>query len=207
MSAEPSGPLSVVFLHGHGDRPDEYRQLAAQFLPAGVSLVLPAGPCARRDGTLAWFEADPEGGPDPAQLVAALAAVDTAVADACHVHATTAERVVVGGFSQGGAVALAWALARGSLGRGRGPRVAGIFCVAGWLPDADCLDLALASVVDVAFLIAHGEHDEAVPLPMGRSVMRVLERNGWTVTFAGGDHGHELAPFAAVLRTWLTTLS
>ena len=197
------GPQVVVFLHGHGDRPDEYVRSAAQFLPAGAELVVPAGPVAVGDGTLAWFAPDPDGGPDPAQLTAALDAVSTIVDSACATFGTTPERVVVGGFSQGGAVALAWALRAGSLGRGRTPRVAGVFCVAGWLPDADGLDLDLAHAVDTPFLVAHGDDDEMVPLPMGRSVVRVLERSDWSVTFAGGEHGHELAPFADALRHWL----
>ncbi len=196
-------PFVVVFLHGHGDTPDEYLRLEHQLVPSGGVLVAPRGPFPLADGTAAWFGADQDGGPDPEQLAAGLDAVDAAVADACTTHTTSPERVVLGGFSQGGAVALAWALRRGALGRGTAPRLAGVVCVAGWLPDADGLDLDLSAAVDVPFLVAHGHDDEAVPLPMGRSVVRVLERSGWTVTFVGGDHGHELAPFAPVVRSWL----
>ncbi len=196
----------MVFLHGHGDRPDEYLRLAPQLLPDGVVLVAPRGPCELDDGTLAWFGAGPDGGPDPAQLAAGLDAVSSAISDACAAHEITPDQVVLGGFSQGGAAALAWSLRRGALGRGLTPRVAAVLCVAGWLPDAEGLDLDLATPVDVPFLVAHGTDDDAVPAPMGRSVVRVLERSGWDVTFVDGDHGHELAPFAATIRSWLAAL-
>jgi phospholipase/carboxylesterase len=196
----------VVFLHGHGDTPDEYLRLAPQLLPEGSVLVAPRGPCVLSDGTAAWFGSDPDGGADPAQLAAGLDAVSAAIADAVAAHDTSPEHVVLAGFSQGGAMALAWSLRRGALGRGTTPRVAAVLCVAGWLPDAEGLDLDLASPVDVPFLVAHGNDDEAVPAPMGRSVVRVLERNGWTVSFVDGDHGHELAPFAPRIRTWLDAL-
>ena len=203
MSGARTPTRVVVFLHGHGDTPDEYVRLAPQFLPAGAELVAPVGPRAVDGGTHAWFEPGPDGGPVAAQLEAALASVSATVEAACDAYETLPEHVVVAGFSQGGAVALAWALREGSLGRGQGPRVGGVCCVAGWLPDAEGLELDLAHPVEVPFLIAHGDDDEAVPLPMGRSVLRVLERTGWPVTFAGGAHGHEVAPFAGAIRSWL----
>lgn len=203
---QATGPRVVVFLHGHGDRPEDSFRVAAPFMPAGTELVTPAGPCEVGDGTLAWFAAEPDGGPDPVQLAEALDAVSAVVDTACATFGTAPDRVAVGGFSQGGAVALAWALRAGSLGRGSTPRVAGVFCVAGWLPDADGLELDLAHPVPVPFLIAHGDDDEKVPLPMGRSVVRVLERSDWSVTFAGGEHGHEVVPFGEALHTWLAAL-
>ena len=52
-------------------------------------------------------------------------------------------------------------------------------------------------------LIAHGRDDDVVPFPLGRSVARLLERQGHTVTFVARDTGHDptraRAPVAGIV--------
>jgi len=47
------------------------------------------------------------------------------------------------------------------------------------------------------------DDDEVVPLPLGRSVARLLDRRGVPVTFVEQPVGHTLEPFAPDIRAWI----
>jgi phospholipase/carboxylesterase len=189
--------LSVlVFLHGHDDDADRWRTAAEAMAPDGWVVERPTGPLAGPGGA-SWFGHDDDGLPVPGQVHAALDAVAGQVRAAADRRGVTPADVVLAGFSQGGAVALLHAL------RPADPPLAAVVAIAAWLPDVEGLVPGPGPLGTDRLLIAHGAEDDVVPLPMGRSVARLLQRFGHDVTFVEGPAAHDPGPLAPVVRHWL----
>ena len=148
-----------------------------------------------------WFD-QTDTGPDPAQVRAAGAAVAWAGATLLAALALPRGALVVGGFSQGGAVALTTLL---------DPdlplRPAGVAALAAFLPPPDP-DLRPELASGTPVLVAHGAHDEAVDPLLGRSAAKLLSRSGALVCWAQVEGGHELSgPLAEATRRWLAVVA
>jgi len=191
-----AAPRAIVFLHGYDDDPAVGARHAAGWAPKGTEVVAPVGPVATPNGA-GWYRSDELGLPDRDDVEAALAIVSDAIS-ALADHGVPTGSVILAGFSQGAALALAWALRETP----RPTPVAGLVAVAGWLPDVESIGLG-SSCAAAAVLFAHGEDDEVVPLPLGRSVARLLDRRGVPVTFVEQPVGHTLEPFAPDIRAWI----
>jgi phospholipase/carboxylesterase len=192
----------VVFLHGYDDDPEVFDAVVASALPRqGFAVVTPRGPIETAPGRAAWFSSDADG-LVAAEVDRALAEVDDIVTAAAEDHDLTRDRIIVGGFSQGASLALAWLLdgARPSAGIG------GVISIAGWIPDSHGLTIDPSRGAALDVFAGHGADDEVVPLPLGRSAARLLERNGATVEFVEHDVGHKAGPFVDDLRDWLRAL-
>jgi thioredoxin 1 len=178
----------LLLLHGFGADERDLGGLLRYLDPEGrFATVLPRGPIAAPPG-FSWFDvvtADPEG--IAAGFTAALAEVDDLLDAACAEHGFAREEAVVGGFSQGGGLALALAL--GPTDR---PRPAGVLAMSPFvLPGLLAVDLEGAT--DVAVLLQHGTDDPMVPVSGTRELAAALVEAGLPVTFAEYPMGHEVA--------------
>lgn len=99
-----------------------------------------------------------------------------------------AGRIVLAGFSQGGAIALQLAL--------RYPlRLAGVMALSTYLLDASALDHQLAPANrDLPVFIAHGTMDPVVPFSLGESAAGVLRRMGYPVEWRTYPMPHSVSP-------------
>jgi len=105
-----------------------------------------------------------------------ITAVDGVIDGACAEYGVTREQMVVGGFSQGGAMSLRFAF-RAS----EHPRPAGVLVMSGFLPgDPENFDWTgeLPSV-----LMQHGSRDPMVPLDRAKYSAQVLEEHGVPLVF------------------------
>lgn len=202
MTTPVRPPATLVFLHGHDDDPDASADLVRSMAGVAWRVVLPPGPVETGGGRRAWWRSDDDGAPIEGDVLAAVTVVD----DVVRTLAGTAP-VVLGGFSQGGALALALAL------RARPPgevdALAGAFAIGAWLPDLVGLetDVDTAAQRRLPVLIAHGEDDEAVPVMLGRSAARLLDRRGVPVTYRPLEVGHEVAPFTNAVHDWAAAVA
>lgn len=200
MTSPERPPATLIVLHGHDDDPGALAAIAPSLAPPAWTTVVPDGPVATSGGRRAWWRSDDDGAPFPDDIAAAAATVDAVVAQ----HAAAAP-VVVAGFSQGGALALALALRDPSaVPAGSSGAIAGVIAVSAWLPDLVGLpaDLAGAAARATPVLVAHGGDDEDVPLLLGRSAARLLDRHGVPVAFVVLDVGHRLDPFIPAIADW-----
>ena len=111
--------------------------------------------------------------------------------------------VVVAGFSQGGAAALAWAAASA-----RAQPLAGVVCVAGFLPGCVALTLAADAALLPPVLVVITEDDEVVDPFLGGIAARTLRRAGAVVADVAVEAGHAWTPAAtAVVVDWLGSLA
>lgn len=191
----PTPPQAVViWLHGLGADGHDFEPLVPQFqLPIPVRFVFPHAP--RRPVTVnggyvmrAWYDIaafdlsrgeDQAGIHESAQRLEAL--IEREIA-----NGIAPQRIVLAGFSQGGALALHAGL--------RYPqRLAGILALSTYLPLADTLAAeAHAANRDVPIFMAHGNQDGVVPLPHGLIAQRRLTELGYAVEWHVYEMPHSL---------------
>jgi phospholipase/carboxylesterase len=152
----------------------------------------------------AWYDIktlSPGGRGDPAGLAESVARVASLIA-AERVAGIAPARIVVAGFSQGGAVALHAALTFPE-------RLAGVLALSTYLPLADELDCRLAPANrGLPILACHGREDPVVVLQMGVLARDWLEARHYPVEWHEYQMPHavcaaELNDIADWLRTRL----
>jgi phospholipase/carboxylesterase len=109
-----------------------------------------------------------------------------------------AAKIVMAGFSQGGAIALQTAL--------RYPeRLAGVLALSAYLPRAGSLQSERSPAnQDIPIFMAHGRYDDIIPLPRAEESHELLEAAGYPVEWHEYPMPHsvcaeEIADIAAFL--------
>ncbi len=182
LETAPGPSASVIWLHGLGADGND-------FVPIVPELALPTTPAVRfvfphapvRAVTInngmrmrAWYDiaaadlnnrADIAGVRQSREQIEALIAREKA-------RGVAAARIVLAGFSQGGAIALYAGLRHTA-------RLAGILALSTYLVQADKLPIeAAAANRDVPIFMAHGTADPIVRFEWGLASRRALEANG-----------------------------
>lgn len=111
------------------------------------------------------------------------------------------KKIIVAGFSQGGAMAIHTGL--------RYPqRLAGIVGLSCYVLDTkNPTYTADNHNKETPIWLAHGQHDPVVPYPLGKDSAGYLSQQGHTVTFMSYPIAHEVSmPEIAALSDWLAAL-
>jgi len=181
-AGEPESAL--VLLHGRGaDEHDLFPLLDALDPERRLHGYTPRAPLSLPPGGAHWYVVPRVGYPDRDTFTASLAALG-AWLDALPFPA---ERVVLGGFSQGSVMTYA-----AGLGRGR-PRPASLLAFSGFIPTVDGWEPDL----DPPFppiAIAHGTYDPVIPVEFGRQARATLEAAGATVLYRESPMQHSIDP-------------
>ncbi len=199
---------AVILMHGLGADGHDFESLVPE-------LRLPPVPCIRwifphapirpvtingGDNMRAWFDItaiDSRAAEDDSGIRESAAAIG-ALVRAEQDKGIAADRIILAGFSQGGAMALFTAL--------RWPeRLAGVAALSCWLPDAGSLHAEVHRANSAAAVfMAHGTMDPLVPLRLAEDSRDVLRANGCTVTWLTYPMAHNVcAAEVADLREWL----
>ncbi|MFA7666049.1 MAG: alpha/beta fold hydrolase [Burkholderiaceae bacterium] len=198
---------SVIWLHGLGaDGHDFEPVVPALRLPAGLSLrfIFPHAPV--RPVTInmgmpmrAWYDIAELGGArqDEAGIRASQAILERLI-ERERSRGIAAARIVLAGFSQGGAIALHTGL--------RHPEaLAGILAMSTWLP----LDSTVAAErhpanASIPIFLAHGSHDEMVGIDRARRSREALIKNGYAPQWREYPMGHAVCePELVDIGIWL----
>lgn len=184
---------TVVLLHGYGAGGDDLVALADVLaVPTTVRFVFPAAPVAldAEGGSRAWWTLAPtprgashdRSDDVPAGLAAARAQVD-ALLD--KLEADGAQRIVLGGFSQGAMLAIDVALHRAR-------RLAGLAVLSGARINGAAWRVRFDRVRDTPVLISHGASDDVLPLAVARGLRDDLTAAGATVEWVEFPGGHTI---------------
>jgi phospholipase/carboxylesterase len=197
--------LGLIWLHGLGADASDFLPIIGELdLPAGTRFVFPNAPM--RPVTInggivmrAWYDILGFGPDAPEDLagLAASAAFVRGLIDREVGRGLTRERIVLAGFSQGGAVVLHAGLgAPGPLG--------GILGLSTYLPAAGSLSADGGIATDVPVLLAHGTGDPVIPLALAELAARTLVARGVGVDWTTYAMGHEVClPELAHINGWL----
>ena len=149
-----------------------------------------------------WYERS-DTGPVPASFRQALDTVDGFVRDEMETARIGPDHTVLGGFSQGGFLALALALRPGA------PAFGGIWAMCCALPEVAGveLDLGTGSGAGRPALVQVGELDQIIPPDRGRAAATALGAAGWSVS----QHGYQMAHSQRIemmtdARDWLAAI-
>jgi phospholipase/carboxylesterase len=211
VELEPQAPAnaSVIWLHGLGADGNDFVPVVPELeLPdtLAVRFVFPHAPV--RPVTInggmrmrAWYDIlgldraareDAQGIRESQALVEALIRKETA-------RGIPSERVVLAGFSQGGAITLQTGL--------RFPeKLAGLMVLSGYLPQRDSVATE-ASVANrgIPLFMAHGEFDYMLPLQLGSFSRDLLQQQGYAVEWHSYPMEHQVcAEEIRDIAAWLT---
>jgi len=192
--AEPG--FSVIWMHGLGADANDFVPAVPAMAPGSdrpVRFIFPNAPM--RPVTInggavmrAWFDIlglDMESRVDDAGIRASAAAIDRLVQREIE-RGIPAQRIVLAGFSQGGAVALFTAL--------RHPhRLAGVLALSTYLP-LNTGEFAQPANRDIPIFMAHGRMDGVLPLALGEMSRDRLVEQGYPVSWKTYAMEHAVCP-------------
>ena len=201
--------LSVLWLHGLGADGHDFEPIVPELrLRIPTRFVFPHAPV--RPVTInggmamrAWYDIlgfDRRAREDAAGIRASAAAV-TELIDREIERGVPSDRIVLAGFSQGGAVALHTAL--------REPRpLAGILALSTYLPLAATLaSERSAANADIPLLLAHGTADNVLPISLAESSRSVLQALGYAVDWHSYSMAHSVCiEEIGAISAWLAAL-
>jgi len=166
-AGEPEGAL--VLLHGRGADQHDLADLIDAFDPERRLLgVLPRGPLSLPPGGAHWYVVPRVGFPDPTTFGASYAALGALLDALPAAHGVPADRIVVGGFSQGAVMSLAL-----GLGADR-PAPAGIVAMSGFVPRVEGFTPDLEGRPDLPVWISHGTLDPIISVSYAREARALL---------------------------------
>ena len=199
---------TVLWLHGLGADGNDFVPLVPELLrrdwPA-IRFVFPHAPVRAvtiNNGVRmrAWYDIrdfDFASRADEAGVLESIAQVEALVAREA-ARGVPASRVLLVGFSQGGAIALA-------VGLGRTSPLAGLIALSSYLPMADQLARAMpAAAATQPLFMAHGQHDPVVPYAAGELSAAHLRALGFQVDWHAYPMAHQVcAEQVRDLGDWL----
>jgi phospholipase/carboxylesterase len=173
---------ALVLLHGRGaDENDLFPLLDALDPERRLHGYTPRGPLSLPPGGAHWYVLGGIGTPERETFTASYAAL-------CEfLDGVPYERVVLGGFSQGCAMAYALALFRGR------PRPDALLAMSGFIPSVEGYELDLAPPFP-RIAIVHGVFDQMIPVEWGRAARDTLEEAGAEVVYQESPIEHWIDP-------------
>jgi phospholipase/carboxylesterase len=202
----PTG--SVIWLHGLGADGHDFEPIVPELVQGGeraLRFVFPHAPI--RPVTLnggypmrAWYDIaalDRRTAEDESGIRASRAAIDTLVRRE-NSRGIASGRIVLAGFSQGGAMAI-------FAGTRYPEKLAGIMGLSCYLLLASRLDAERSAAnQSTPVFLAHGRQDPVVAVVLGEHAHHALQASGYTVEWHAYDMPHSLCPQEVTdIAAWL----
>jgi phospholipase/carboxylesterase len=192
-AGEAAGAL--VLLHGRGADENDLFPLLDELDPERrLHGYTPRGPLSLPPGGAHWYVLGGLGTPERDTFAASYAALGE------FLDGLPYERLVLGGFSQGCAMAYALALYRGR------PRPDALLALSGFMPSVEGFELDLQPPFP-GIAIVHGVLDETIPVQWGRAARDTLEEAGAEPLYHEYPIGHWIDPGAIPLLRKVLPLS
>jgi phospholipase/carboxylesterase len=198
---------SVIWMHGLGADGNDFAPIVPtlQLPRAAIRFVFPHAPIqpVTINGGMrmrAWYDIsdgairrEDEGGVRASQKL-----IETLMAREKE-RGVAASRLVLAGFSQGGAIAL-------QTGLRHAERIAGIMALSTYLPIADKLPAEAGEANrGVPIFMAHGSYDPVIPLALAEQSRGILRSLGYAVEWREYGMPHSVCPDElADIGAWLT---
>ena len=191
-----SHDASIIWMHGLGASAHDFVDMPRIISRPGTRWVFPNAPV--RPVTLnngwrmpSWFDIRYLAGQSDGERECPLEAQEsseiiTALIEEEHARGIPYNRIVLVGFSQGGAMSL-------YTGCRFSERLAGMACLSGYLlfPEHH-MDASSSANRNTPILVCHGTRDDMVPISAGQRTVVFLRENGWSVDFEQYPMFHEV---------------
>jgi len=186
---------SIIWLHGLGADGYDFAPIVQQLNLAGVRFVLPHAPdvaVTRNNGYImpAWYDVyglTPISREDEAGIKVSQSYINSLIQNELD-HGVPSERILLAGFSQGGAIALYTAL--------RYPqRLAGVLALSTYMPLKQSLAVeAHVANAKLPIFMAHGVLDEVISLETAMLSRELLQDQEYSVSWHEYDMAHNVIP-------------
>ena len=195
IETAPAPDAAVIWLHGLGADGHDFEPIVPELgLPPSLALrfVFPHAPM--RPVTInmdmrmrAWYDiAQPGGGGEDAAGIRESQALLEALIARERARGIPARRIVLAGFSQGGAIVL-------QTGLRHAERLAGIMALSTYLPLAASLPAEAAPANrDLPVFMAHGEMDPVIDISRAERSREALQAQGYPVQWAAYPMPHSV---------------
>ena len=210
---KPDG--TVIWLHGLGADGHDFEPIVAELdldKQADLRFVFPHAPV--RPVTInggipmrAWYDVmslDRSGPQDEAGIRDSAETLKRLI-EREHDRGVDYDRIVLAGFSQGGAIAMHTAM--------RFPeKLAGLMALSTWMPleatiDGEVMQSPESQPRDLPVLMAHGSFDPMLPIAVGQHARDIMQKAGFNVQWHEFPMAHAVcAEEIAEIRRWLLSI-
>jgi phospholipase/carboxylesterase len=199
-SAPTAEPRLILLLHGRGSNRHDLFGLAPH-MPKDAIVISPEAPFAAAPWGYgpgsAWYQFLGRNRPEPDSFSQSLQALEDFLRDLK--QEMKYGKVIMGGFSQGGTMSLAYGLTHPG-------ELAGVMNFSGFLADHPMLTphLSAAPAAHPRIFWGHGKQDPAIPFALGVEGRAQLRQAGYDVEAHDYDIGHWIdGPELADAMAWL----
>ena len=209
LETRPKPDSAVIWLHGLGADGNDFAPIVPQLrLPPDSAIRFifphaPSMPVTVNGGFVmpAWydiFETHIDRRVDTRGIIASTKAIEAFI-DRELTRGIAAQRIVIAGFSQGGAIAYHLAL-------GYSASLGGLLAMSTYLATEDILTFNPQNK-DIPIKIHHGTDDPIVPEVLGRKAAASLKEKGYRVSYQSYPMEHSVCPAQIKdISTWLQTV-
>ena len=194
IESGPNPQAAVIWLHGLGADGHDFEPIVPELrLSKAVRFVFPHAPV--RPVTInngmrmrAWYDIFQfGGGPEDDKGVRESEALLLQLIDAEKAKGIKPRKIVLAGFSQGGAIVLQTGL--------RYPEpLAGIMALSTYLPLQEKISEASPASREVPIFMAHGSYDDIIPLRRAEQSKDLLVKSGYAVDWRTYPMPHSVCP-------------
>ena len=209
VETRPKPDSAVIWLHGLGADGNDFAPIVGQLrLPttAAIRFIFPHAPTMPvtvNGGFVmpAWYdilEMQIDRKVDQPGLLASVKAIGGFI-DRELARGIAGKRLVIAGFSQGGAVAYHLALSYAT-------PLGGLLAMSTYLATADILPYGAANK-EIPIMIQHGARDPIVPEALGRKAAARLTREGYKISYQSYPMEHSVCPAQITdISKWLQAI-
>jgi phospholipase/carboxylesterase len=209
LETRPNPDSTVIWLHGLGADGNDFAPIVPElYLPAHLSVRFifphaPTMPVTINGGFImpAWYDILETTIDRKVDITGLMASADeiTAFVDRELERDVASGRIVLAGFSQGGAVAYQVALSYEK-------PLAGLLAMSSYFATADIIRYSEVNKT-IPIRIQHGEFDPVVPEHLGRKATTQLIKNGYSVGYQNYPMEHSVCPQQIRdISEWLKTI-
>lgn len=213
LETAPNPTATIIWLHGLGADGHDFESIVPQLgLPKGVAIRFifphaPTMPVSINDGFImpSWYDlyATNTGDIDASQqdeqgIQKSTQAIEQFITRE-HGRGISADRIILVGFSQGGAMAL-------HIGIHQASPLAGIIALSAYLPlHTNTPDSICHASLKTPIFMAHGTHDPVVLYEYGKRSAELLQQHGFSLTWHEYPMQHTVSPEESQhIGQWIT---
>lgn len=211
LTTHPSPNASVIWLHGLGADGHDFVPIVKELhLPQSMAVRFifphaPMQPVSINNGMVmrAWYDIATENlerKPDNQGVLQSTQAINELISDEV-ARGIAANRIILVGFSQGGAIAL-------TAGTRHPETLGGIMALSTYLPMPEELATkASRANQQIPILMVHGEQDSVIPMAMAKASFGALIAQGYAVQWQQYPMAHSVCgEEMGVISEWLQKL-
>ena len=198
---------SIIWLHGLGANGHDFAPIVSElYLPSrlGIRFIFPNAPIRKitinnNMKMRGWYDIK-------SSNLREMEDVESIVKSSNLIHnyidaeikkGIRSDKIIVAGFSQGGAIAL-------HSGMRYSPKLAGILALSSYLPLPENLEKETSECKEMPIIMAHGKDDNIIPIEQGRSSYRTLIENGYKVEWSEYTMQHSIcSDEILMIKKWI----